>query len=61
MEIGKLLSPEVQNFIKQHKTADPKKVALQAHGKFDFPVGFLVDQISGWQKAKKEITLFDRE
>lgn len=56
MEIEKLLSPEVIGFIKQHKTADSKKVALQAHRKFDFPVGFLVDQISGWQKAKKKLT-----
>ncbi len=62
MEIGKLLSPEVQSFIQQNKTADPKKVALQAHGKFDFPVGFLVDQISGWQKAKKKLPyLTERE
>lgn len=55
MEIEKLLSPEVSNFIKQHKTADPKKLALKAHGKFDFPVGFLMDQIAGWQKAKKKL------
>ena len=55
MKITQLLSEEVQEYIQSNANIDPKEVALRAHGKFNFSVGFLVDQISGRKKAKKKL------
>ena len=55
MEIEFLLHSNVQQFIEENKNDTPQDVAFKAHGKFDFPVGFLVDQISGPNKIQKKL------
>lgn len=55
MEIEFLLHNSVQQFIEDHKNDKPQNVAFKAHGKFDFPVGFLVDQVSGPNKVQKKL------
>lgn len=55
MEIEFLLHSSVQQFIEDHKNDKPQNVAFKAHGKFDFPVGFLVDQVSGPNKVQKKL------
>ena len=55
MEIEKLFEPEVQQFIQENINADIRQLALKAQGKFNLPLGFLMDQINGKQKAKKKL------
>jgi tRNA G46 methylase TrmB len=55
MEIEKLFEPAVQKYIQENIDADIRQLALQAQGKFDLPLGFLMDQINGKQKAKKKL------
>ena len=55
MNIKALFEPYVQNFIQQNINADIRELALKAQGKFDLPLGFLLDQINGRQKAKKKL------
>ena len=62
MEIEKLFEPEVQKFIQENRYADIRQLALKAQGKFDLPLGFLMDQINGKQKAKKKLpSWFDND
>lgn len=55
MNIKALFEPSVQEFIQQNIYADIRELALKAQGKFDLPLGFLLDQINGRQKAKKKL------
>ena len=55
MNIKALFEPSVQKFIQQNINADIRELALKAQGKFDLPLGFLLDQINGRQKAKKKL------
>ena len=55
MKIELLLDPNVQQFIHDNKNNKPQDVAFKAHGKFSFPVGFLVDQLSGPLKIAKKL------
>ena len=55
MEIEKLFEPAVQQFIQENRYADIRQLALKTQGKFDLPLGFLMDQINGKQKAKKKL------
>jgi hypothetical protein len=55
MDIKALFEPSVQEFIQQNINADIRELALRAQGKFDLPLGFLLDQVNGRQKAKKKL------
>ncbi len=55
MEIEKLFETAVQKFIQENINADIRQLALKAQGKFNLPLGFLMDQINGKQKAKKKL------
>ena len=55
MNIKALFEPSVQKFILQNIDADIRELAFKAQGKFDLPLGFLLDQINGRQKAKKKL------
>jgi hypothetical protein len=50
--IEKLLSPEVQKFIKDHQGDDPFLLSLNAKEPDDFPVREAIEQIQSLQKAK---------
>jgi hypothetical protein len=55
MNIKALFEPSGQEFIQKNSNADIRELALKAQGKFDLPLGFLLDQINGRQKAKKKL------
>ena len=55
MDLDKLFDPTVQSFIQKNLGADIRELALKAQGKFDLPLGFLMNQINGRQKAKKKL------
>lgn len=55
MNIEALFESSVQEFIRKNKNADIRELALKAQGKFNLPLGFLLDQINGRQKAKKKL------
>ena len=54
-QIEVCFSSQVQQFIQENINADIRQLALKAQGKFDLPLGFLMDQINGKQKAKKKL------
>jgi hypothetical protein len=51
--IARLLSPEVQEFIKDHLADDPFLLSLNAKKKADFPLKEAIEQIQSYQKAKR--------
>jgi hypothetical protein len=51
----KLLSPEVQNFIKDHQSDDPFLLSLNVKKEDDFPLKEAVEQIQSLQKAKGKL------
>ncbi len=53
--IEKLLSPEVQKFIKDHQLDDPFLLSLNAIKDADFPLNEAIEQIQSYQKARKKI------
>ena len=53
MNIKALFEPSVQNFIQQNINADIRQLALKAQGKFNLPLGFLLDQIESEFLEKK--------
>ncbi len=56
--IKALFESSVQAFIQENKSADIRELALKAQGKFSLPLGFLLNQINGRQKAKKKLPLW---
>lgn len=54
-QIEVCFSAQVQQFIQENINADIRQLALKAQGKFNLPLGFLMDQINGKQKAKKKL------
>ena len=50
--IDKLLSPEVQKFIKDHQFDDPFLLSLNAKKSKVFPLKEAIEQIQSFQKAK---------
>ena len=51
----KLLSPEVQKFIKDHQSDDPFMLSLNVKKESDFPFGEAIEQIQSLQKAKGKL------
>jgi hypothetical protein len=53
--IEKLLSPEVQKFIKDHQGDDPFLLSLKAKEVDDFPTREAIEQIQSFQKARSKL------
>lgn len=53
--IARLLSPEVQEFIKDHLTDDPFLLSLNAKKEADFPMKEAIKQIQSYQKARHKL------
>ena len=53
--IDKLLSPEVQKFIKDHQKDDPFLLSLNTKQELDFPLKEAIEQIQSLQKAKSKL------
>jgi predicted O-methyltransferase YrrM len=53
--IEKLLSPEVQKFIKDHQDDDPFLLSLKARETDDFPTREAIEQIQSLQKAQSKL------
>ncbi|HZB13928.1 MAG TPA: hypothetical protein VE467_12910 [Chryseolinea sp.] len=53
--IDRILSPEVQSFIKEHYQDDLNDLRLKYKTIFDMPANVVVDQISGRKKAKEKL------
>jgi hypothetical protein len=53
--IRKLLSDEVQSFIKDHHSADPHQILLKHRSVSGLPVSIVVDQLIGRRKAYEKL------
>jgi hypothetical protein len=56
--LQKILSPEVQGFIRENENADEKALVLKHKAIFALPSSTLAEQISGRRKAKDKIPTF---
>jgi hypothetical protein len=59
--IKKLLSDDVQSFIKDHHSADPHQILLKHRSVSGLPVSVVVDQLIGRQKAKERFPTWHRQ
>ena len=53
--LDRLLSPEVQKFIKDHQNDDPFLLSLNIKKQPDFPIKEAIEQIQSLQKAKSKL------
>lgn len=49
------LEPLFGDFIREHRSDDVRKLALQIAGRKDIDVPFILEQIAGWQKACEKL------
>lgn len=59
--IKKLLSDDVQSFIKDHHSADPNEILLKHRSVSGLPVSIVVDQLIGRRKAQERLPIWHRQ
>jgi 16S rRNA G966 N2-methylase RsmD len=53
--IDRVLSKEIQSFVREHQHDDPNDLRLKYKTIFDIPAGVVVDQILGRRKSKEKL------